>query len=84
LQDIIRRNKEVRQHVMQLRRQLVELEKEAEKLGLVEESVKKTEKLGLVDESVKKAESFKNGSKPKNELDELKATETPNEISNAS
>jgi hypothetical protein len=69
---------------MQLRRQLVELEKEAEKLGLVEESVKKTEKLGLVNESVKKAESFKNGSKPKSELDELKATETPNEISNHS
>jgi hypothetical protein len=36
-QDIIRRNKEVRQQVLQLRRQLLELEKEAEKLGLVED-----------------------------------------------
>ena len=37
-QEIIRRNKEVRHQVVQLRRQLVELEKEAEKLGLMQDN----------------------------------------------
>jgi hypothetical protein len=36
-QKIIRRNKEIRQEVVLLRRQLVELEKEAERLGLIED-----------------------------------------------
>ena len=42
-QEIIRRNKEIRQEVGHLRRQLVELEKEAERLGLIEDLVKMSE-----------------------------------------
>ena len=40
VQEIIRRNKEIRAEVGQLRRQLIELEKEAEKLGLMEDLVR--------------------------------------------
>ena len=42
VQEIIRRNKEIRAEVGQLRRQLIELEKEAEKLGLIDDLVKTT------------------------------------------
>ena len=64
---------------MQLRRQLVELEKEAEKLGLMEESVKNVEKsVKNVAESVKNVEQLKNGSKLKNDLDKIEPKETPN------
>ncbi len=56
--EIIQRNKEARLNVLQLRRKLRELEREAEKLGIVIES---SQKLQPDDEDFKEALDVNNG-----------------------